>query len=110
MENESTDVKVLLVGDSEVKLNWIFAYLESMDIRPLTAEAVKEAIDIYRREQPDIVIMENQLPDIDRFEFSREIRALDMRNNWTSIIFLSGTADEAGWARGTAGIGRSFMM
>jgi DNA-binding response OmpR family regulator len=99
MDNAPTDVKVLIVGNSKEKLKPIFAYLESMNIMPLSAESVKDAINIYRREQPDIVLMEKKIPEIDCFEFSREIRALDMRNNWTSIIFLTRITDEEGWPR-----------
>ena len=94
MNSKPTEVKVLIVGNGKTTLKSILGYLESMDILPLTAEAGKDAIDIYRREQPDIVLMRNKLPDIGYAEFSREIRTLDLRDNWTSIIFLTGMSEE----------------
>lgn len=99
MNSESTEVKVLVLGDSKMRLKSIFAYLERMNIQPLTAKSIKEAIDIYRHEQPDIILMEYQLADIDCQEFSREIRALDMRGSWTSIIFLNSRINEEVLAR-----------
>jgi len=94
MNDESAEVKVMVVGETTMRLKSIFAYLESMDIKPLIAEAGKDAIDIYRREQPDFILMEDKLPDIGCFELSREIHALDTRNNWTSIIFLNNILEE----------------
>lgn len=92
--------KVLVVKDSKVTLKAICTYLERMGIASLVAETGKEALDIYRRERPDIILLDGRLPDIDGFEVAREIRAMEKQKDWTAIIFLTSMVKDEELARG----------
>ena len=100
MTSKATELKVLVVEDSKVTLKAICNYLENMDIHPLVAETGKEALEIYRREHPDIILLDGRLPDIDGFEVAREIRALEKKKDWTAIIFLTSMTKDEDLVRG----------
>jgi len=110
MVNKLADIKVLVVEDSKVTLKVICNYLERMGIQPLTAETGKDALDIYRREHPDIILLDGKLPDIDGFEVAREIRGLEKKKDWTAIIFLTSMTKDADLARGIDAGGDDYLM
>ena len=84
METNDT-IKVLVVEDSKVTMKVLCNYLGRMNITPLTAETGSDALDIYHREQPDIILLDAQLPDIDGFDVALKIRALEKAKaaGWT---------------------------
>ncbi|MGV8933326.1 MAG: diguanylate cyclase [Gallionellaceae bacterium] len=100
MVSKVAELKVLVVEDSKVTLKAICTYLERMDIHALTAETGKDALDIYRRERPDIILLDGRLPDIDGFEVAAEIRALEKKKDWCAIIFLTSMTKDEDLARG----------
>jgi diguanylate cyclase (GGDEF)-like protein len=110
MASKSSELKVLVVEDSKVTLKAICGYLEHMDIRPLTAETGQAAIDIYRRERPDIILLDGRLPDIDGFDVAREIRAMEKKKDWTAIIFLTSMTKDEDLARGIDVGGDDYLM
>ena len=110
MKNMSDDIKVLVVEDSKVTLKVLSNYLGRMGITPLTAETGAMAIDIYHREQPDIILLDAQLPDIDGFDVALKIRALEKPEDWTAIIFLTSMAKDEDLARGIEVGGDDYLM
>ena len=103
-------LKVLVVEDSRVTLKAICNYLERMDIQPLTAVTGKEALDIYRRERPDIILLDGRLPDIDGFEVAQEIRSMEKKKDWTAIIFLTSMTKDEDLARGIEAGGDDYLL
>jgi len=110
MASKTTDLKVLVVEDSKVTLKAICTYLERMDIQPLTAETGKDALSIYRRERPDIILLDGRLPDIDGFEVAKEIRGMEKKKDWTAIIFLTSMTKDEDLARGIDVGGDDYLM
>ncbi len=110
MASKTTELKVLVVEDSKVTLKAICNYLERMDIQPLTAETGREALEIYRRERPDIILLDGRLPDIDGFEVAREIRGMEKKKDWTAIIFLTSMTKDEDLARGIDVGGDDYLM
>lgn len=103
-------LKVLVVEDSRVTLKAICNYLERMDIQPLTAVTGKEALEIYRRERPDIILLDGRLPDIDGFEVAQEIRSMEKKKDWTAIIFLTSMTKDEDLARGIEAGGDDYLI
>lgn len=103
-------LKVLVVEDSRVTLKAICNYLERMDIQPLTAVTGKDALDIYRRERPDIILLDGRLPDIDGFEVAQEIRSMEKKKDWTAIIFLTSMTKDEDLARGIEAGGDDYLI
>jgi diguanylate cyclase (GGDEF)-like protein len=110
MKNRTDAIKVLIVEDSKVTLKVLCNFLERMDIRPLTAETGAAAIALYRKERPDIILLDAQLPDIDGFDIAREIRAMEQKDDWTAIIFLTSMAKDEDLARGIEVGGDDYLM
>lgn len=109
--NKKTDtIKVLVVEDSKVTMKVLCNYLGRMGIVPLTAENGAIAIDIYHREQPDIILLDAQLPDIDGFDVALKIRALEKPEDWTAIIFLTSMSNDEDLARGIEVGGDDYLM
>jgi diguanylate cyclase (GGDEF)-like protein len=110
MANKVAELKVLVVEDSKVTLRAICNYLERMDIQPLKAETGKDALEIYRREHPDIILLDGRLPDIDGFDVAREIRAMEKKKDWSAIIFLTSMSKDEDLARGIEAGGDDYLM
>ena len=110
MVSNVADLKVLVVEDSKVTLKAICNYLGRMGIQPLTAVTGKDALAIYRRERPDIILLDGRLPDIDGFEVAREIRAMENKKDWTAIIFLTSMTRDEDLARGIEVGGDDYLM
>ncbi|MDP1633471.1 MAG: diguanylate cyclase [Gallionellaceae bacterium] len=111
MKKRTDALKVLVVEDSKVTLKVLCNFLERMDIRhPLTAETGAAAIDIYRRERPDIILLDAQLPDIDGFDIAKQIRAKEQKDDWTAIIFLTSMTKDEDLARGIEVGGDDYLM
>ena len=111
MKKRTDVLKVLVVEDSKVTLKVLCNFLERMDIRqPLTAETGAAAIEIYRKERPDIILLDAQLPDIDGFEIARQIRSKEQKDDWTAIIFLTSMTKDEDLARGIEVGGDDYLM
>ena len=57
MAGKVAELRVLVVEDSKVALKAICGYLENMGIQALVAETGKDALEIYRCEHPDIILL-----------------------------------------------------
>lgn len=110
MQKNSVGLKVLVVEDSKVTLKVLCTYLERMGIQPLTAELGKTALQVYRKEKPDIILLDAQLPDIDGFDIAKEIRAEEKTKDWTAIIFLTSMSKDEDLARGIECGGDDYLM
>lgn len=110
MQKTAETLKVLVVEDSKVTMRVLCNYLGRMGITPLTAETGALAIDIYHREQPDIILLDAQLPDIDGFDVALKIRALEKVEDWTAIIFLTSMSKDEDLARGIEVGGDDYLM
>ncbi len=110
MKKSADGMKVLVVEDSKVTMKVLCNYLGRMGITPLTAETGSLAIDIYHREQPDIILLDAQLPDIDGFDVALKIRALEKPEDWTAIIFLTSMSKDEDLARGIEVGGDDYLM
>lgn len=110
MASRVAELKILVVEDSKVTLKAICNYLERMGIHPLTAATGKIALETYRRERPDIILLDGRLPDIDGFDVAKEIRALEKKKDWTAIIFLTSMTKDEDLARGIEAGGDDYLM
>ena len=102
---------MLVVEDSKVTLKVLCNFLERMGINQLlTAETGSDAIELYRKERPDIILLDAQLPDIDGFEIAKKIRATEKNDDWTAIIFLTSMTKDADLARGIEVGGDDYLL
>ncbi|TAN79712.1 MAG: response regulator, partial [Gallionella sp.] len=103
-------LKVLVVEDSKVAIKAITGYLEDIGVRPLLAETGAAAVELYRNERPDIILLDIILPDIDGYDVAKQVRKLQGKDDWTAIIFLSVMSGVEDLARGIEVGGDDYLM
>jgi DNA-binding response OmpR family regulator len=82
--------KILIVDDEKVINNLIRSYVEKQGYTALSAFSAKEALDIVKKEEPDLIILDIMLPDMSGVDVCLEIR----KTNETPILFLSCKTEE----------------
>jgi len=85
-----TAAKTVLVVDDETRLvSLVETYLNQSGYRVVTAPNGLEALSIARRENPDLIILDIMMPEMDGYEFMRVYRA----EHDTPIILLTARVD-----------------
>ena len=110
MAKKLDKLKVLVVEDSKVAIKAITGYLEAIEVYPLVADTGGKAVELYRNERPDIVLLDIILPDTSGYEVAKKIRRLQGKDDWTAIIFLSVMAKDEDLARGIEVGGDDYLM
>ncbi len=95
--------KILIVDDQLEVRELVQITLEVGDYNIFTAENGKEALEVARREQPDIILLDIMMPgsNIDGFEVCRQLKSDDKTAD-TTIIMLSakGQDDDIDYGKG----------
>ena len=86
--------RVLLVEDNELNRDMLIRRLNRADIEVVTAENGQQALDKMLSEQPEVVLMDMNLPVMDGWTASRKARE-DERISHIPIIALTAHAMEA---------------
>lgn len=81
---------ILVVEDDPVLLETLEYNLTRQGYRVLTATDGRKALDLARRERPDLILLDVMLPGLDGFEVCRVLR----RETNTPILMLTARADE----------------
>ena len=111
MKAQASPLKILVVEDSKVTVKVLTGYLAGMGVEnPLVAETGAQALRTFRREHPDIVLLDARLPDIDGFEVASKIRKAEQGEEWTAIIFLTAMNSDEDLARGIAAGGDDYLV
>jgi DNA-binding response OmpR family regulator len=84
---------VLLVEDNELNRNMMVRRLKRAGMDVITADNGQQALDIMQAEQPDIVLMDMNLPILDGWAASRRAKE-DKRIGQIPIIALTAHATE----------------
>ncbi|QIK60277.1 hybrid sensor histidine kinase/response regulator [Dysgonomonas sp. HDW5A] len=84
--------KILIVDESEEQLLELEQVLTDQKFTVLKSQSGKEAIKIYRKERPDLVILEISMPDISGFEICSYIRKNPNKKR-IPIIFSTTSTD-----------------
>ncbi len=83
--------RILVVDDELTLLNSVRAYLEQEGYDVQTATDGRMALQVARESQPDLVILDIMLPEIDGLEVLRRLR----QGSDAYVIMLTAKADEA---------------
>lgn len=83
----STNATLLIIDDDDVVRASVAAYLEDSGFSVLQACNGAEGLALFERKQPDLVICDLRMPQVDGLELIRRISALE---NDTPVIVMSG--------------------
>ncbi len=84
--------RILLVDDEPKIVQGLKPYFRQAGFEVLTAYDGKEALRVARRDQPDIIVLDLMLPEIDGLAVCRTLR---QEGNLTPIIMLTARVEEA---------------
>jgi len=84
--------KIMIVDDEESILKALSGALQDEGYICLLAHNGKEALDLFQKERPEVVLLDIWMPDMDGLEVLKRIKDLD---NECSVIMISGHATVA---------------
>ncbi len=79
--------KILIVDDETSIRNLLSKILSSSNYEAVTASNGREGLELYKKENPDLVITDIVMPDMEGIELIRHLRKID-RN--LPVIVMSG--------------------
>lgn len=85
--------KILLVDDENDILEFVSYNLSKEGFQVLTCNNGKEAIQLAKKENPDLIILDVMMPEMDGIETCQELRSIDKLKD-TLIIFLSARGED----------------
>lgn len=91
--------RILLADDDFALRRLIQATLGSEDFELLQAVDGQEALDVARREQPGLVLLDVNMPKMDGFEVCRQLKA-DPRTAEIKIVMLTARGADVDRLRG----------
>ena len=92
-------MKVLLAEDSLTMMLTTSAIIKKSGHQLIQARDGKQALELYKSEKPDLVLLDVEMPEYNGFEVVEKIRAMDT-NIWVPVIFLTAFVDDENLSKG----------
>ncbi len=91
---DQQNTTIMVVDDTALNRVYLVVQLKKMGFKIVQAASGVEALELFDREQPDLVLMDVCMPGMNGYEVTREIR--HRATEWLPIIFVSAvTSDES---------------
>ena len=87
------DKKKILVADDEQNIRSLVSKLLNRDYIVMEASNGKEAVDIAKREKPDLILMDLMMPEMDGYTACSIIKA-DQATKVIPVVMLTGVGHE----------------
>lgn len=101
-------LRILLVDDTPENIKLVEKYIRSRGHEVFISTNGREAIDQFAAIQPDMVLMDVMMPEMDGYEATRRIRELS-QERWIPIIFLSALSDSENLIKGLEAGGDDYL-
>src|SRR2546429_1096124 len=99
MEPSAGSYQVLVVDDSAVHRKLVEQALEDASYAMLFAKSGMEALELFRKHAPEIVLTDWMMPDLSGLELCEKIRA-EARRGYAYIIVLTAKTEKNHVVRG----------
>ena len=89
VQNTVTEKTILAVDDAMISLSIVKKNLQGLPYKLICVNSGKDALVYLKRHQPDLFILDIEMPKMDGYELAEKIRELEQK---APIIFLTGNA------------------
>lgn len=103
-------MKILVVEDTQSSRMLIGEILVQQGHVPLPCANGVEALEVFARDKPDLVLLDILLPDMDGFLVAARMRQMEAVGEWTPILFLTALDQDEDMARGIAAGGDDYLF
>lgn len=100
---------ILVVDDSKTLRFALSKMIERMGHRSVVASNGEEALELFKRERPGLVMLDVLMPDMDGYSVARAMRSYRV-DDWVPIIFLSAKEDDQDLERGIEAGGDDYLV
>lgn len=90
---QENPLRIMVVEDDKINLKLIQALIRRLGYDPLTAHNGREAVEIYRREKPNCILMDLQMPEMDGIEATMMIRSFEQEAHSDASYIFALTAN-----------------
>lgn len=94
LESRFPGKKILVVEDYFINRELIVEFLQLMDCEVDTAEDGVEAVNAFKANGYDLILMDIQMPKMDGYQATREIRKLEEEGQRVPIVAVTANAME----------------
>ena len=85
-------MKILVVDDDITNQKILSIILDSFNIATVCADNGKQAVQMFAEVQPDIVLMDILMPEMDGYEACKRIKQLS-GDKFVPVIFITGITE-----------------
>ncbi|GHV05175.1 hypothetical protein FACS1894217_01610 [Clostridia bacterium] len=93
VDYDFTGKKILLAEDLEINREILIALMEPIGVEFDSAEDGIATLKLFERNQYDLILMDVQMPRMDGYEATRQIRRIERERGWKHTPILAMTAN-----------------
>ena len=102
-------MRILIADDSRTLRAALGDQLRAMGHTVLEAHEGAQAIELFQADQPDLIVLDVDMPVMNGYETARQLRALGGDHGWIPIIFLSSNVQDKDIATGIEAGGDDYL-
>ena len=102
-------MRILFADDSRTLRTTLGDQMRAMGHEVIEATEGRQAVELFRRQEPDLVVLDVDMPVMNGYETARQIRAAAGDHEWIPIIFLSGNVRDNDIAAGIEAGGDDYL-